>query len=53
MQQLESIHIAPDKAEVFSQAWAVAGPDVVEKIRQTIFAPKKVSSLYFLLVHLK
>ncbi|XP_060787875.1 COMM domain-containing protein 10 isoform X1 [Neoarius graeffei] len=40
-QQLENIHIAPDKAEAFSQAWATAGPDVVEKIRQTIFAPKK------------
>ncbi|XP_060787876.1 COMM domain-containing protein 10 isoform X2 [Neoarius graeffei] len=41
-QQLENIHIAPDKAEAFSQAWATAGPDVVEKIRQTIFAPKKL-----------
>uniref|UniRef100_A0AAR2JM26 COMM domain-containing protein n=1 Tax=Pygocentrus nattereri TaxID=42514 RepID=A0AAR2JM26_PYGNA len=40
-QQLENIHIAPDKAEAFCQAWATAGPDVVEKIRQRIFAPKK------------
>ncbi|XP_062854387.1 COMM domain-containing protein 10 isoform X2 [Trichomycterus rosablanca] len=41
-QQLENIHVAPDQAEVFSQAWATAGPDVVEKIRQSIFAPKKL-----------
>ncbi|KAM9475825.1 COMM domain-containing protein 10 [Clarias gariepinus] len=44
-QQLENINIAPDKAEAFSQAWAIAGPDVVEKIRQTIFAPKKLEHI--------
>ncbi|XP_060738174.1 COMM domain-containing protein 10 [Tachysurus vachellii] len=44
-QQLENLHIAPDKAEAFSQAWATAGPDVVEKIRQTIFAPKKLEHI--------
>ncbi|KAF4072226.1 hypothetical protein AMELA_G00260620 [Ameiurus melas] len=44
-QQLENIHIAPDKAEAFSQAWATAGPDVVEKMRQTIFAPKKLEHI--------
>lgn len=41
-QQLENIRIAPDKAEAFCQAWASAGPDVVEKIRQRIFAHKKL-----------
>ncbi|XP_007260844.3 COMM domain-containing protein 10 [Astyanax mexicanus] len=41
-QQLENIQVAPDKAEAFCQAWATAGPDVVEKIRQRIFAPKKL-----------
>ncbi|KAI5094955.1 COMM domain-containing protein 10 [Silurus meridionalis] len=44
-QQLENIHIAPDKAEAFSQAWAAAGPDVVEKIRHAIFAPKKLEHI--------
>ncbi|XP_017324351.1 COMM domain-containing protein 10 [Ictalurus punctatus] len=44
-QQLENIHIAPDKAEAFSQAWATAGSDVVEKMRQTIFAPKKLEHI--------
>uniref|UniRef100_A0AAR2JX21 COMM domain-containing protein n=1 Tax=Pygocentrus nattereri TaxID=42514 RepID=A0AAR2JX21_PYGNA len=44
-QQLENIHIAPDKAEAFCQAWATAGPDVVEKIRQRIFAPKKLDHI--------
>ncbi|XP_051758768.1 COMM domain-containing protein 10 [Ctenopharyngodon idella] len=41
-QQLENINIASEKAEVFSQVWASAGPDVVEKIRHGIFAPKKL-----------
>ncbi|TSL10184.1 AP-3 complex subunit sigma-1 [Bagarius yarrelli] len=44
-QQLENIHIAPDQAEAFSQTWATAGPDVVERIRQTIFAPKKLEHI--------
>lgn len=44
-QQLENIHIAPDQAESFSQVWATAGPDVVERIRQTIFAPKKLEHI--------
>ncbi|XP_036383075.1 COMM domain-containing protein 10 [Megalops cyprinoides] len=41
-QQLENIHLHPDKAEAFSQAWALAGPDTIEKFRQRIFAPKKL-----------
>ncbi|XP_066500617.1 COMM domain-containing protein 10 [Hoplias malabaricus] len=44
-QQLENIHVAPDKAEAFCQAWSAAGPDVVEKIRQRIFAPKKLEHI--------
>jgi len=41
-QQLEAIHLTQEKAEVFSQTWASAGPELVEKLRQNIFAPKKV-----------
>ncbi|RXN28614.1 AP-3 complex subunit sigma-1 isoform X1 [Labeo rohita] len=41
-QQLENIGVESEKAEVFSQVWASAGPDVVEKIRHGIFAPKKL-----------
>lgn len=41
-QQLESIHLNPDKAEVFSQTWASAGPELVERQKQNIFAPKKL-----------
>ncbi|XP_026855552.1 COMM domain-containing protein 10 isoform X1 [Electrophorus electricus] len=44
-QQLENIHVSPDKAEAFCQAWASAGPDMVEKIRQRIFAPKKLEHI--------
>ncbi|KAI1900241.1 hypothetical protein AGOR_G00047970 [Albula goreensis] len=41
-QQLEGIHLHPDKVEALSQAWASAGPETIEKFRQTIFAPKKL-----------
>ncbi|KAK6312764.1 COMM domain-containing protein 10 [Coregonus clupeaformis] len=41
-QQLEKIHLSPETAEAFCQAWTTVGPDVVEKIRQRIFAPKKL-----------
>ncbi|XP_062237667.1 COMM domain-containing protein 10 isoform X2 [Platichthys flesus] len=41
-QQLEAVHLNPDKAEVFSQAWATAGPELVEKLKHNIFAPKKL-----------
>ncbi|XP_008416463.1 COMM domain-containing protein 10 [Poecilia reticulata] len=41
-QQLEEIHLNSDKAEVFSQAWASAGPELVEKLKRSTFAPKKL-----------
>uniref|UniRef100_A0A1A8JSM9 COMM domain containing 10 n=1 Tax=Nothobranchius kuhntae TaxID=321403 RepID=A0A1A8JSM9_NOTKU len=41
-QQLEVIHLNPEKAEVFSQSWAAAGPELVEKLKRNIFAPKKL-----------
>ncbi|KAG7281501.1 hypothetical protein CRUP_012444 [Coryphaenoides rupestris] len=41
-QQLEAVHLTQEKAEVFSQTWASAGPELVEKLKQTIFAPKKL-----------
>uniref|UniRef100_A0A1A7Y4N5 COMM domain containing 10 n=1 Tax=Iconisemion striatum TaxID=60296 RepID=A0A1A7Y4N5_9TELE len=41
-QQLEVIHLNPEKAEVFSQSWATAGPELVEKMKHNIFAPKKL-----------
>lgn len=41
-QQLENISVVCDKAEAFSQIWAAAGPDELEKIRQRIFAPQTV-----------
>uniref|UniRef100_A0A1A8HDP7 COMM domain containing 10 n=1 Tax=Nothobranchius korthausae TaxID=1143690 RepID=A0A1A8HDP7_9TELE len=41
-QQLEVIHLNPEKAEVFSQSWATAGPELVEKLKRNIFAPKKL-----------
>lgn len=41
-QQLESIHLNPNKAEVFSQTWASAGPELVERQKHNIFAPKKL-----------
>ncbi|XP_068995110.1 COMM domain-containing protein 10 isoform X1 [Embiotoca jacksoni] len=41
-QQLEMVHLNADKAEMFSQAWATAGPELVEKLKRNIFAPKKL-----------
>lgn len=41
-QQLESVHLNPDKAEVFAQTWASAGPELVERQKHNIFAPKKL-----------
>ncbi|CAB1321502.1 unnamed protein product [Coregonus sp. 'balchen'] len=41
-QQFENIHLTPEKAAAFCQAWTTACPDVVEKVRQRIFAPKNV-----------
>lgn len=31
-----------DKAEIFSQAWAKNGHDLVERLKLSIFTPKKV-----------
>ncbi|TNN29103.1 COMM domain-containing protein 10 [Liparis tanakae] len=42
-QQLEAVHLDPDKAEVFSRRWAAAGPELVEKLKHSTFAPKKPS----------
>ncbi|XP_076005436.1 COMM domain-containing protein 10 [Genypterus blacodes] len=41
-QQLEAVHMSPDKAEVFSQTWATAGPEMVERLKHNVFAPKKL-----------
>ncbi|KAL4660871.1 COMM domain-containing protein 10 [Arapaima gigas] len=41
-QQLENLHLHQDKVDAFSQAWAIAGPDTIEKFRQKIFAPRKL-----------
>ncbi|KAM4576512.1 COMM domain-containing protein 10 [Odontesthes bonariensis] len=41
-QQLEVIHLNPEKAELFSQTWATAGPELVEKLKRNIFASKKL-----------
>ncbi|XP_008334198.1 COMM domain-containing protein 10 [Cynoglossus semilaevis] len=41
-QQLEAVHLDSDKAEIFSQIWATAGPELVEKLKHNIFSPKKL-----------
>ncbi|KAM6931367.1 COMM domain-containing protein 10 [Xenentodon cancila] len=41
-QQLQAVHLSPDKAEVFSQSWATAGAELVEKLKCNTFAPKKL-----------
>ncbi|XP_053181289.1 COMM domain-containing protein 10 [Scomber japonicus] len=41
-QQLEAVHLNPDKAEVFSQTWATSGPELVDRLKHNIFAPKKL-----------
>ncbi|XP_028270312.1 COMM domain-containing protein 10 [Parambassis ranga] len=41
-QQLEVLHLHPDKAEVFSQTWATTGPELVERLKRNMFAPKKL-----------
>nr|XP_046243797.1 COMM domain-containing protein 10 isoform X2 [Scatophagus argus] len=41
-QQLEAVHLNPDKAEMFSQTWATAGPELMERLKHNIFAPKKL-----------
>ncbi|XP_034780625.2 COMM domain-containing protein 10-like isoform X1 [Acipenser ruthenus] len=44
-QQLENVHLNPEKAEAFAQAWATTGQETVEKFRQRMFAPKKLESV--------
>ncbi|XP_041793589.1 COMM domain-containing protein 10 [Chelmon rostratus] len=41
-QQLEAVHLNPDKAEMFAQTWAAAGSELVERLKHNIFAPKKL-----------
>ncbi|KAF7660831.1 hypothetical protein LDENG_00274590 [Lucifuga dentata] len=41
-QQLEAVHLSPDKAEVFSQTWATVGPELLERLKHSIFAPRKL-----------
>ena len=45
-QQLEAVHMNSDKAEIFSQAWAANGPELVERLKHNIFTPKKVRPIY-------
>ncbi|CAK6950674.1 COMM domain-containing protein 10 isoform X1 [Scomber scombrus] len=46
-QQLEAVHLNPDKAEVFSQTWATSGPEMLDRLKHNIFAPKKVQENVF------
>ncbi|XP_051279013.1 COMM domain-containing protein 10 isoform X2 [Dicentrarchus labrax] len=41
-QQLEAVRLDPDKAEMFSQTWATAGPELVDRLKHSVFAPKKL-----------
>nr|XP_057926264.1 COMM domain-containing protein 10 isoform X2 [Doryrhamphus excisus] len=41
-QQLQAIHVNPDKADVFSQTWSTSGPELVDRLKRNIFAPKKL-----------
>lgn len=38
--------MSSDKAEIFSQAWATNGPELVDRLKQNIFTPKKVKVIY-------
>ncbi|XP_067839092.1 COMM domain-containing protein 10 isoform X1 [Heptranchias perlo] len=44
-QQLENIHLSQEKAEAFAQAWTNMGQDIIEKLRQSTFAPKKLEKI--------
>ncbi|XP_012782867.2 COMM domain-containing protein 10 [Ochotona princeps] len=44
-QQLESLQLQQDKAEVFVHAWASMGQDTVEKFRQGVLAPHKLETV--------
>lgn len=41
-QQLESVHLNSDKAEVFAHTWATSGPELIDRLKQNLFAPKKL-----------
>ncbi|KAE8291833.1 COMM domain-containing protein 10 [Larimichthys crocea] len=41
-QQLEAVHLNPDKAEMLAQTWATSGPELVERLKHNVFAPKKL-----------
>ncbi|XP_037115205.1 COMM domain-containing protein 10 isoform X2 [Syngnathus acus] len=41
-QQLQGISMNPDKAEAFSQTWSTSGPELVDRLKRNIFAPKKL-----------
>ncbi|XP_035930725.1 COMM domain-containing protein 10 isoform X2 [Halichoerus grypus] len=44
-QQLEALHLTPDKAEAFGNAWSSMGQETVEKFRQRILAPHKLETV--------
>ncbi|KAM6954723.1 COMM domain-containing protein 10 [Aplochiton taeniatus] len=44
-QQLEAIQLTPDQAEVFAQAWAAAGPELVDRLRNRSFAPSTLEQV--------
>lgn len=44
-QQLEALQLTPDQAEVFAQAWAAVGPQLVDRLRNRSFAPKKLEQV--------
>ncbi|NXO98720.1 COMDA protein, partial [Certhia brachydactyla] len=44
-QQLQSIHLDPDKSEAFASAWAAAGQDTIEKFRQRVLTPQKLETI--------
>ncbi|KAM9331153.1 COMM domain-containing protein 10 [Gastrophryne carolinensis] len=44
-QQLENIHLHPDKTEAFAGAWQNAGQETVEKFRQRILTPRKLETI--------
>lgn len=43
-QQLENIHLDPNKIQSFLIAWESAGQETVEKFRQRILTPKKLET---------
>uniref|UniRef100_UPI00398EA3D7 COMM domain-containing protein 10 isoform X1 n=1 Tax=Pristiophorus japonicus TaxID=55135 RepID=UPI00398EA3D7 len=44
-QQLENVHLNQEKSEAFALAWTNMGQDIVEKLRQNTFAPKKLENI--------